>query len=134
MDGQVNRKPALPGTLAALGLLAGLGALALASCCVLPLALAVIGLGGAWLAGLGGLLAYQPYLLAVATAAVAAGWFVALRRRASCDPDGGCTRRPAGWATFGALALSSLLIVLAAAWSEFEPAVMSLLLDLRGAA
>lgn len=134
MDEQVNQKLAWPGILAAFGLLTGLGALALASCCVLPLALAVVGLGGAWLAGLGGLLAYQPYLLAVAVAAVGAGWFVALRRRVSCEPDGGCARRPAGWATFGALGLSTLLVVLAATWGEFEPAVMSFLLDLWHAA
>ena len=93
-------------------MLTGLGAFALASCCVLPLALAVVGLGGAWLAGLGGLLAYQPYLLAVAAAAVAAGWFLALRRQASCGPGGGCTRRPAGWAPFAASDLSCCLIFL----------------------
>jgi mercuric ion transport protein len=134
MDEQVNKKLALPNTLAALGLLTGLGALALASCCVLPLALAVVGLGGAWLAGLGGLLPYQPYLLAMAAAAVGAGWFVTLRRRASCKPESGCARRSPGWATFGALGLSTLLVVLAATWGEFEPAVMSFLLDLWHAA
>ncbi|RZA27970.1 MAG: mercury transporter MerT [Proteobacteria bacterium] len=134
MNEQVNQKPAWSGMLTALGLVTGFGALALASCCALPLALAIIGLSGSWLAGLGGLLAYQPYLLAVAAVAVGAGWFVALRRRVSCEPGRGCARPTAGWATFSALGLSTLFVALAASWGRFEPALMSFLLDVWRAA
>lgn len=69
-------------TVATLGLVAGLGALVGASCCVLPLLLAIAGVGGSWVAGIGALTPYQPYLLGMAALCVGTGWFVAVRRRA----------------------------------------------------
>ena len=69
-------------TVAGLGLIAGLGALIGASCCILPLLLAIAGVGGSWVASIGALTPYQPYLLGMAALCVGIGWFVALRRRA----------------------------------------------------
>lgn len=67
----------------ALGLTATVAALLGVSCCVLPIALAVVGLGGAWVAHLSVFVAIGPYLLAAAAAAVALGWWIGLRRRIS---------------------------------------------------
>ena len=69
-------------TAAGLGLVAGLGALVGASCCVLPLLLAITGVGGSWVAGIGALTPYQPYLLGMAALCVGIGWIIALRRQA----------------------------------------------------
>lgn len=77
-DGQSDKASA---TVASLGLLAGVGALIGASCCVLPLILAIAGVGGSWVAGIGALTPYQPYLLGMAALFVGIGWSVALRRR-----------------------------------------------------
>lgn len=65
-----------------LGILAALAALAGASCCVLPLLLAIGGIGGAWVANLGVLTPYQPYILSFAGVLVLVGWIVAFRRDA----------------------------------------------------
>lgn len=73
----VRAAAALPGA----GLAAGLAALAGATCCALPLALAMAGLGGAWLANLAVLVVFRPYIIATALVIVGAGWLVALRRR-----------------------------------------------------
>jgi mercuric ion transport protein len=54
-----NVARALPMGLAAAGGL--LGALAASSCCIVPLALFTLGVGGAWIGNLAALEPYQPY-------------------------------------------------------------------------
>jgi mercuric ion transport protein len=71
------------GVISQVGLIAALAALVGASCCALPLALASLGLAGAWIASLEVFAAYRPYVSAVAVLLVALGWIVARRRRAS---------------------------------------------------
>lgn len=72
---------------ALLSLFAGVGAVGVSSCCVLPLVLSAAGLSGAWLGELPGLIAYRNYFLTVATLALAAAWAFALwRRHAKCTP------------------------------------------------
>ena len=65
-----------------LGVFAALAALAGASCCVLPLLLAIGGITGAWVANLGLLTPYQPYILTFAGVLVLIGWIMAYRRNA----------------------------------------------------
>jgi len=64
-------------------LLAGvaLAALLAASCCVLPIALTIVGLGGSWLAVLGPFVAYRASILIVVGVAVAWSWYRLLRSR-----------------------------------------------------
>lgn len=71
-----------PEAMSGAGLAAGLAALAGASCCALPLALAIFGIGGAWVANLGILVVYRPFILAGAVVVVGAGWLVSFRRGA----------------------------------------------------
>ena len=115
---------------ALISLFTGLGAIAASSCCVLPLALSVVGFGGAWLGGVSELVFYRPYFLIAAAVAVAAGWTVALRRTITCTTDGACAGSQRSWLTFGTLGLSTLLVGVAAAWSWIEPAVVTALLRL----
>lgn len=66
-------------------LIGGAGFLALlsASCCVLPIGLSIIGLGGTWLTMLGPFVAYRIEILGVVGLVLAWGW-VRLWARWSC--------------------------------------------------
>lgn len=115
------------GPLAALGGIAGLGAVAAASCCVLPLALAAVGAGGAVFSGHELLIAYQPYILGGAVALVAGAWLVFFwrrRRAATCAVDGACARPRTSRRTAVALGLATLSVKLAAVWTFVEPVLL----------
>lgn len=119
------------GATAAFGFLSSVGAATAGSCCALPLALASLGIGGAWLGNLGTLIPYRPYVLGVAAVGLGIAWMTALRRvrRRTCAADPAC-----GWATprrwtFAVLALSTLLVVYAAAANWLEPLMVQALLD-----
>jgi mercuric ion transport protein len=77
-------------------LLAGggvLGALAASSCCLVPLVLFGIGVGGAWIGYLTRLAPYQPYFLAVAAVCLGIGyWRWHRSRRAVCAQGEMCAR------------------------------------------
>lgn len=57
-----------------------LSAVGVASCCVLPMTMMLLGLGGGWLAVFGKIAAASYYVLAVSTAMVALSWLAAHRR------------------------------------------------------
>lgn len=63
-----------------LSYLGSLSALGVASCCVLPMAMMLLGLGGSWLAIFGKIAAASFYVLAISTALVAVSWFISHRR------------------------------------------------------
>jgi mercuric ion transport protein len=69
----------LPGA----GLVAAIAALVGASCCVLPLTLAAVGVGGAWIAQLAVFVTYQWYILTVAMVLIMISWIVAFVRGSS---------------------------------------------------
>ncbi|MFA8444047.1 MAG: hypothetical protein ACEPO0_19480 [Yoonia sp.] len=60
---------------------AALLALLSASCCVLPIGLSILGLGGAWLTMLGPFIAYRGFILAGVVIALVWAWYRVLRRR-----------------------------------------------------
>src|ERR1051326_3842773 len=71
--------------------LAGLlGALAASSCCILPLLLFSLGIGGAWIANFPRLAAYQPVFLAATVAFLGGGYWLLYRasRRAWAGQQG----------------------------------------------
>ncbi len=78
------------GLIAAGGLL---GALAASSCCILPLVLFSVGLGGAWIGNLTALAPYQPIFAAITLAFLAGGFYlVYLRPGRACAADEACAR------------------------------------------
>ena len=95
------------------GLAAAFGA---ASCCALPVLLASLGLGSAWLGSLA--LLAGPHQLGLLTAAIvclAAGVLVLVRRRrtaAACAPGVSCGRPEVTALMTGILSLGAVLIVL----------------------
>ena len=95
------------------------GATAAVSCCVLPLALAGVGVGAGGLASLGPL--YHP-LSAIALLAVVAGWYLYLKRRRLCATDADCT--PPTTSTFVLLMAASAFVALSAVWPVIEPTLM----------
>jgi mercuric ion transport protein len=70
-----------------------LGALAASSCCLVPLALFGIGVGGAWIGYLTRLAPYQPYFLGVAAACLGLGYWLRHRwKKVACAQDEMCAR------------------------------------------
>ncbi len=78
------------GLLTAGGLLGGLAAM---SCCVLPLALFGVGVGGAWIGNLTVLVPYQPWIAGATLAILGAGFWTQYRPRAAGGACGAGTRR-----------------------------------------
>ena len=88
---------------------AGLAALLSASCCVLPIGLSIIGLGGSWLTMLGPFIVYRVELLIVVGFVLAWGWY-RFWRRWSCAKRRGSTLLVLAFATVSfALSASSPL-------------------------
>jgi len=65
-----------------------LGAVAAASCCVVPLALFTLGISGAWIGNLTALAPYQPIFVTLAAAALIYGFVRVYRKPATTCEDG----------------------------------------------
>lgn len=79
------------GLVAAGGLL---GALAVSSCCILPLALFGLGVSGAWIGNFTRLAAYQPYFIASTFAFLGYGYWLVYRTSTRACVDGEACARP----------------------------------------
>jgi mercuric ion transport protein len=99
VDAQRNADVTAPGERKVGGLMAValLASLLASTCCVLPLVLVLVGVGGAWVAGLQSLKPVTPYAIGLTVAALAwAGWLV-FGPAAACDIGDGAacaTTRP----------------------------------------
>ena len=94
-------------------LLAASGALAAllaSSCCIVPLALVSVGIGGAWVSKLTALAPYQPIFITAAVLALGAGFWTAYRRQAKCVPGSIC-EKPAATRTTKVVLWIGLIIV-----------------------
>ena len=81
-----NRKP----WIAAGGIL---GAVAVSSCCILPLVFFTVGVGGAWIGNLTVLAPYQPVFVAITLGFLGYGfWLVYRKPRAVCADEAACVR------------------------------------------
>jgi mercuric ion transport protein len=116
MSGAVQQKNA--NFLSALGLAAALAALVGASCCVLPLVMASVGLAGAWIANLEVFVIYRTYITAIALLVIAVGWWIARRRRSSRN-------------TFIVLSCATVLVLAALILPYYEGPITRYVLSLR---
>lgn len=71
-----------------------LGAAAMTSCCILPLVLVSMGVGGVWIAQLTALYAYKWFTFAIATGFIAWGFWKLRRAEAGACRDGAACARP----------------------------------------
>jgi mercuric ion transport protein len=109
---------AATGSLAAGGFAAGLLA---SSCCILPLILVSLGVGGTWMSLLTGLAPYQPYFLGLAALSIGAGLWRAYRKPAPCAPGSMCAKPSAGRITKPVLWTGAALAVTAAGVDLLAP-------------
>ena len=98
-----------------------------AACCVLPMSLAVAGLG---LGGLS-LIAQQRGLITLtALLAIGVGWILTWRRARRCQTDSACAAPSR--AGIGLLGVASILVLLALAWQPIvEPWALALIRSAR---
>lgn len=97
-----------------------LGAVLASSCCIVPLALFSLGIGGAWIVNLTALAPYKPFFMLFAGALILAG-FISMRRRRRCGVDGYCATTLSTRITTGALWASSLLVIAVLLWPWLFP-------------
>ena len=84
-DGKVGNRIATAGSL--------FGALAMTSCCILPLILVSFGVGGVWIAQLTALYAYKWYTFSIASAFIGYGfWKVHKAETGECRDGTACAR------------------------------------------
>jgi mercuric ion transport protein len=69
-----------------------LGALAASSCCILPLALFMLGISGAWIGNLTALAPYQPIFFATTAGCLGVGYYLVYRQPRAVCADGTCAR------------------------------------------
>jgi mercuric ion transport protein len=103
--------------------LAGVGGLAAASvavvassCCAIPMALAFMGVSTGAVSLLGPLHELRPIILGLAVVLLAAGWFLAIRRRSA--------------RAYPMLGIATLLIVVALTWQIWDPMLERVVMQL----
>lgn len=107
---------------AAVGTVASIAALfSAAACCILPLALAALGVGSA---GLSSVVPFHWPMTIVAMTAIAAGWLFYARRRSACTRDATCTTAPPARSTFRLLCVATAIVTISASWSFIEAPLM----------
>jgi len=107
--------------LTAVGAIASFGAiLAAASCCVLPLALAGLGVGAGLSSSLAALMPLRWPLTALSIVGLAAGWWTYVRRRRVCAADRSCTVSLPGKATLVALTVGTVVTIATVLWDKLE--------------
>jgi mercuric ion transport protein len=101
------------------GILAAIGA---ASCCVIPFALATIGVTGAWIGNFTALAPYQPYFIGLTALFLAGGFYLVYRKpKAACADGSYCARPASSRATKIALWSASVLFLAAVAFPYAAP-------------
>ncbi len=93
-----------------------LAALLASACCLGPLLLVSLGLGGAWVGNLQVLAPFRPLFLAGAGLALLVAGRRIFRRAPACAPGTACSVPAAGRASKAVFAIVALLVVLAAAF------------------
>jgi mercuric ion transport protein len=95
-----------------------LAAVAASTCCVLPLSLGAVGLGGVWLSTLTALAPYETAFRMLAILLLGAGFWFAYSRRAAADDAAACPTVPSERITKTLLWAGAvvMVLVLSAGW------------------
>jgi mercuric ion transport protein len=98
-----------------------MGAVAMTSCCILPLALVSMGVGGVWIAQLTALYAYKWFTFGIASMFLAWGFYKAYRPLAACADGTACARPINRQIMRGALWVSTFVVLVALAFPYLTP-------------
>lgn len=103
-----------------------LGALAASSCCVVPLLLFSLGIGGAWIANLTALAPYKPLFVAATAALLGYGFYsVYWKPKRACATDAACARPLANRLVKTGLWIATVLVVIAFAFDYVAPMLLA---------
>ncbi|MGQ0682293.1 mercuric transporter MerT family protein [Bradyrhizobium sp.] len=91
-----------------------IGALAASSCCIVPLILFSVGIGGAWISRLTALAPYQPLFIAAAAGMLGYGFYLVYWKPGQSCTDGTACARPVSTRIVRLSLWVATLIVLAA--------------------
>jgi mercuric ion transport protein len=99
-----------------------LGALAAASCCIMPLVLFGLGVSGAWIGNLTGLAPYQPIFITTSLACLGAGaWLTRRESKRPCAEGEACARPLPNRLVKTALIVAAVLVVAAISFDFLGP-------------
>jgi len=102
-----------------------LGALAASSCCILPLILFSLGIGGAWIGNLTVLAPYQPFFVAGTTGVLGYGFYLVYwKPRRACADDAACARPVSSRLVQIALWTATVLVASAFAFNYVAPLLL----------
>lgn len=103
-----------------------LGALAASSCCIIPLVLFSLGIGGAWISNLTALAPYKPYFVTGTTGVLGYGFYLVYwKPRRACADDAACARPVSGRLVQIALWIATVLVAAAFAFDYVAPLMLS---------
>ncbi len=103
-----------------------LGAIAMSSCCILPLALFSVGVTGAWIGNLSALYPYKLYFLLPTAGFLAGGFYLIYRKPKAdaCEADGACAVPISNRINKGVLWSATVLTLAALAFPYYAPLLL----------
>lgn len=103
-----------------------LGAVAMSSCCIVPLVLFSLGITGAWIGNLAALYPYKIYFFIATAGFLAAGFYKAYRkpRATACAPGTYCATPVSDRVNKVVLWSSTVLVVAALAFPYYAPLLL----------
>ena len=104
-----------------------LGALAAASCCILPLVLFGLGISGAWIGTFTQLAPYQPYFIAATIVCLGYGYWLVYRssKVTPCVEGEACARPLSNWLVRLGLIVATVLVGAAIAFDLLAPLLLN---------
>lgn len=102
-----------------------LGALAASSCCIIPLILFSLGIGGAWIGNLTALAPYKPLFVTTTAGVLGYGFYLVYwKPRRACADDAACARPIPSRLVQLALWIATVLVVAAFAFDYVAPLLL----------
>jgi mercuric ion transport protein len=103
-----------------------LGAIAASSCCIVPLILFSLGIGGAWIGNLTALAPYKPLFVAGTAGVLGYGFYLVYwKSRRACADGAACARPIPGRLVRSALWIATVLVIAAFAFDYIAPLLLS---------
>ena len=118
---EAARSPGRAGLAAAGGIL---GALAASSCCIVPVALFMLGISGAWIGNLTAMAPYQPIFFAATAGFLGVGYYLVYRQSKAVCADGTCMRSLPTRIVKGVLGVATVLGLAAVAFDYLAPVLL----------